>query len=190
MRKYIVALYCLSVIGCASTDSNVIFSGQSSEYQEPKNGQVAYLHLETANKTDGFGFEPHPHTAIIYEKCPQNGTGMAEFGYAGDLQISTASRFGNPAIIKVKAGNPIFLAFGLIHPVNGYKCMSKHLFTPESGKTYSFINSTSWSSCPTETGVVSQDGIIPIENIESLDNVEIADLKDKGINVNREPCKT
>ena len=190
MKTYISALCCIGLIGCASTENNITFSGQPNKYQEPKDGPVAYLSLETTKKTDGFGFQPHPHTAIIYERCQQKDSGKTTFGYVGDLQISTALPLGNPATIKVKADNPIFLAFGLIHPVNGYKCMSKHLFTPENGKTYTFTNSTSWSACPTEAGVISQDGITPINNMEILDNAAVSELLEKGININREPCNT
>lgn len=185
MRVFIIILTVISIIGCASTENGATFSGQSSKYQEPKGDSIAYLHLETEQKTDGFGLEPHPHTAIIYEQCTSE-----EFGYLGEIKISTNSPLGNPATVKVKSGKPIFLAFGLIHPVNGYECTSKHIFTPETGKKYSFINSLNWSECPTKARVISGNNILPIQNIKTLDNAKISELQQKGINMNRESCKT
>ena len=191
MRVFIIILTCIGIVGCASTEKGATFSGQSSKYQEPKGDSIAYLHLETEQKTDGFGFEPHPHTAIIYELCSPEKAGQVKFGYLGDIKISTNSPLGNPATVKVKSGKPIFLAFGLIHPVNGYECTSKHIFTPENGEKYSFINSLNWSECPTKTGVISvNNSISPIKNIKTLDKAKIAELGKKGINMNRELCKT
>ncbi|MBA6358089.1 MULTISPECIES: hypothetical protein [unclassified Colwellia] len=190
MRVFIPILACLGIVGCASTENGVRFSGQSSEYQEPKNGSVAYLHLETEKKTDGFGFEPYPHTAIIYELCSPK-TGQVKFGYLGDLKVSKNSDLGNPATVKVNSGKPIFLAFGLINPLNGYECTSKQIFTPEDGKSYSFINSVNWSECPTKTAVISiENDISPIKNIKILDKAKIAELRENGISVSREACKT
>lgn len=190
MRVFIIILTCIALVACASTEKGATFSGQSSKYQEPKNRSIAYLHLETEKKTDGFGLPPHPHTAIIYEQCSPEKIGQVKFGYLGDIKISKNSPSGNPGIIKVKSGKPIFLAFGLIHPINGYECTSKHIFTPESGKKYSFISSLSWSKCSTKTGVFSvNNSISPIMNITTLDKAKIAELGQKGIKMNRELCK-
>jgi len=190
MRKFILYLVCFTVLGCASTDNRVRFSGPSSEYIEPKGNEISYLHLETEKKTDGFGLPPYPHTALVYELC-SNEENKQTFGYVGDIKIATRLKYGNPAIVKVNSGQPIFLAFGLIHSMNGYECTSKYIFTPENSKTYSFINSVNWSECPTKTGVISsKKKIIPIQNLQTLNKATISELQQKGININRERCKT
>ncbi|RZF83985.1 hypothetical protein EXT46_04690 [Pseudoalteromonas sp. CO325X] len=190
MRNFILFIFCVAITGCASTDNGVSFSGGSYEYIEPTGPNIAYLHLETEQKTDGFGFAPYPHTAIIYEQCTGEGEDIS-FGYVGDVKVSTELKLGNPATVKVKSNKPIFLAFGLIHPVNGYECTSKYIFTPESDKTYSFINSVSWSACPTKTGVIlNQDQTEPIEGLQTLDKATHMQLTLKGVNTNRTRCKT
>lgn len=165
------------------------FSGPTQDYQEPSNGPFAILHLETEKKTDGFGLAPYPHTAIIFEQCPQENVGGAKFGYLGELQISVKSDRGNPALVKVSSGNPIFIAFGLINPINQYECITKHIFTPEEGKTYSFVNSIGWSECFSKTSILSNEGnSSPIENIKTLDKATKEELLESGVNVSREPC--
>jgi len=189
MKNFILIIFCFFTVGCASTEKGASFSGASFEYIEPIGSDIAYLHLETEEKTDGFGLAPYPHTAIIYEQCSheeQNST----YGYAGDIKISTELKLGNPATVKVTSGRPIFLAFGLIHPVNGYECTSKYIFIPESGKTYSFINSVSWSECPTKVGVISNGNrVLPIKGLQVLDKATNIELENKGVNVGRKKCK-
>jgi hypothetical protein len=165
------------------------FSGPTRDYQEPGNGPLAILHLETEKKTDGFGLEPYPHTAIIYEQCSTGKDEKVKFGYLGDLKISVKSERGNPALVKVSSGKPIFLAFGLINPINQYECTSKYIFTPEKDKTYSFINSLGWSECASKTGILSDvANDSPIENIKTLDKAKKEELLQAGVNMSREPC--
>ncbi|MCZ4251196.1 hypothetical protein [Pseudoalteromonas shioyasakiensis] len=190
MKKFILSTFFIITVGCASTEQGASFSGASFEYIEPIGSDIAYLQLETEEKTDGFGLAPYPHTAIIYELCSREGENST-FGYAGDIKVSTELKLGNPATVKVASGKPIFVAFGLIHPVNGYEYTSKYIFTPERGKTYSMVNSVSWSECPTKVGVISNGNqVLPINGLQVLDKATNLQLENKGVNVIRKKCKT
>ncbi|OUS10216.1 hypothetical protein A9Q90_01940 [Gammaproteobacteria bacterium 54_18_T64] len=189
MKLFIIVLIQIGLVGCASTGNMASFSGAKTDYQWPAEGDVAYLQLETAKKTDGFGLEPHPHTAIIYDMCESQEEGESKFGYVGDLKISRKSKYGNPAIVKVKSGTPMFLAFGLINHINGYECTTKHIFTPEKDITYTFVNSVSWSACPTKTSAVLKDSTaVPIKGIENYDSATEEQLMQLGVNLSRVPC--
>lgn len=189
MKKCLFVLVIIALTGCAGTGDVIRFSGMARDYQEPKEGNVAYLHLETEKKTDGFGLEPYPHTAIIYERCTTKEDGGVKFGYLGDLKISRKSKHGNPASLKVKSGKPIFLAFGLMHPVNNYYCTSKYIFTPEHNNSYSFVSSITWSECPTKASIiVDKNKVLPIKGIEVYDKAKDEELIQLGVNLSRAPC--
>ncbi len=189
MRVLSFSLACLLLAGCSMIGDGVRFSGPALDYLAPHNGPHAILHLETEKKTDGFGLAPYPYTAIIYELCsPEKGKGD-KFGYLGEVKVSVESEWGNPALVKVGSGKPIFIAFGLINPINQYECTTKHIFTPEEGKTYSFVSSTGWSECSSKTSVISGEArSLPIENIKTLDKATKEELLESGVNVSREPC--